>query len=84
MAIRLNLRVLLFGSIFSVIVTIIATGLIIGAVCWPYAINTWLEFCSKNPRIVWWQGMLIGIVPGIGHIGLVLAIVTWIAMLFLK
>lgn len=75
---------LLFGSCLSGIVTIVTIGMIIGAICWPYTINTWLEYAHKEPTIVWWQGMLIGIVPGIGHAGLPLAVITWVAMMFLK
>lgn len=57
---------------------------IIGSFCWPYTINTWLEFSGKDPVFLWWHGALIGIVPAFGQASLPLAIITWIAMLFLK
>lgn len=65
------------------IVVFFIIGFIIGAVCWTYSINTWLVFLDKTNQIAWWQGGLIGFVPWIGQFGLVVAIVTWILMLFL-
>ncbi len=56
----------------------------IGAVCWPYTINTWLIFFHKAPVITWWEGGLIGFIPGFGQVSLPGAIITWILMLFLK
>ena len=56
---------------------------LIGALLWPYTINTWLEYAGKEPVIVWWQGALLGFCPGIGQITLVAAIATWVLMLFL-
>lgn len=34
----------------KIIVILIALGIssLIGAFCWPYIINTWLEFMDKN------------------------------------
>jgi hypothetical protein len=57
---------------------------IIGAFCWPYAINTWLMFVDKDPVVLWWHGALIGLVPAFGQLSLPVTIITWIAMLFLK
>jgi len=72
------------GSLSCVTVIIgLAIGILIGALCWPYSINAWLEYTHKDPVLVWWQGALIGCVPGIGHLGLPVAVVTWIAMKFL-
>lgn len=56
---------------------------IIGAFCWPYAINEWLVFFGKNPVVVWWQGALLGICPAIGQLSIPVAVLTWIIMLFL-
>ncbi len=54
----------------------------INAFVWPYAINSWLVYCEKEPLIVWWQGILLGFVPGFGQLGIPGAVVTWIIMLF--
>lgn len=54
----------------------------IGAVCWPYTINTWLVFFGKPATIVWWQGALLGFVPGLGQVSIPAAVITWILMLF--
>jgi hypothetical protein len=56
---------------------------LVGAVCWPYTINTWLVFLGKDPVIVWWQGMLLGFVPGLGQVSIPAAVITWILMLFI-
>ena len=71
-----------FGS--TAILVIFLSGILIGAFCWPYSINTWLLYVHKTPSVVWWQGALIGLVPGIGHLGLPIAVITWVAMLFLN
>ena len=59
-------------------------GSIIGAICWPYTINTWLIFFHKQAAISWWQGSLIGFCPVIGQISIAAAIITWILMLFIR
>lgn len=77
-----NLRdflIVFFGTILLVL--LISGG--IGALCWPYAINSWLIFLGKTPSVVWWQGALLGVVPGIGQASTPFAILTWILMLFL-
>lgn len=56
---------------------------LVGAFCWPYTINEWLEFFSKEPTLVWWQGALLSLVPGLGQLALPAAAVTFILMLFL-
>lgn len=56
---------------------------VIGAVLWPYTINTWLVFAGKPPTVVWWHGALLGFAPIIGQATIPAAIVTWILMLFL-
>lgn len=58
-------------------------GALIGALCWPYTINTWLHFFGKPEVIVWWQGVLLGFVPFLGQASLPAAGITWILMLFL-
>lgn len=56
---------------------------IVGILCWPYTINTWLVFFGKAAVFTWWQGALIGLIPALGQIGIFLAIFTWILMMFL-
>ncbi len=55
----------------------------IGAVAWPYVINTWLVFFYREPIVVWWQGALLGLIPGLGQITFAAVVVTWVTMLFL-
>jgi hypothetical protein len=57
---------------------------IIDAFLWPYTLNTWLILAGKDPSVVWWQGMLLGLVPGIGQFGIIAATLTWIVMLFIS
>jgi hypothetical protein len=56
---------------------------IVGGLCWPYAINSWLAFAGKPQVVLFWHGALIGFVPWIGQLSIPAAIITWIAMLFL-
>ena len=54
-----------------------AIGPIINAFTFPYMINTWLVILHREPVVVWWQGALIGIIPGIGHLSILGAVITW-------
>lgn len=55
----------------------------IGAVLWPYTINTWLIYNGKPPQIEWWMGGLMGMVPGIGWSCFPAAFITFVLMLFI-
>ena len=70
------------GKIILVVI-VLCIGAAIGAICWPYTLNTWLVFFGKEPTIVWWQGALLGFVPVLGQASIPAAVVTWILMLFL-
>lgn len=65
------------------LVVFLLIGPIIGAICWPYTLNTWLEYAGKEPAVEWWHGALLGLVPGVGHLALPGVVLTWILMLFL-
>jgi hypothetical protein len=67
-----------FGILFVMIVS-----MVLNAFTFPYVINTWLIHFGKVPVVLWWHGLLIGFVPGIGQLGLILALITWIATLFI-
>ena len=56
---------------------------IIGAVLWPYSINTWLAFFDKPQTVLWWHGALLGFCPVLGQVTIPVAVVTFILMLFL-
>ncbi len=56
---------------------------LIGAFAWPYAINEWLTFAGRPMCVEPWHGAIIGLVPGFGWASLPVAVITWIAMLFL-
>jgi hypothetical protein len=71
------------GSFVSVIVIVMFASVIIGAFLFPYAINTWLVYMGKTAVVLWWHGALLGAIPGISQTSIPLAIVTYIAMLFL-
>lgn len=67
----------------GMLIIIIIISMIINSFTFPYAINTWLTYMGKEASVVWWQGILIGLVPGIGQLGIAIAVFTWILMLFL-
>lgn len=68
------------GTLIAVVVT---ACVVVGALLWPYTINSWLAFFGKPAAIVWWHGALLGFAPIIGQVTIPAAIVTWILMLFL-
>lgn len=55
----------------------------IGAILWPYTINSWLIYAGKDPYIEWWMGGLLGLAPIFGQTAIAAAIITWILMMFL-
>lgn len=69
------------GCLGILVVLIISAA--VGAICWTYAINSWLEFAQKPARIVWWQGALIGFCPAVGQLSIPAAVLTFIVMLFI-
>ena len=68
---------------FIVVLFVLIICAFVGALLWPYTINTWLVFFEKTPSITWWHGALLGFCPFIGQATIPIAIVTWILMLFL-
>jgi hypothetical protein len=56
---------------------------IIGAFLWPYSLNSWLLFIGKHAKVLWWHGFILGVIPGFGAMSIPIAVITWIAMLFL-
>jgi len=72
----------LCSSVGVIGIALLVSGAI-GALCWTYALNTWLVFFGKTIAIAWWQGALIGFVPMVGQLSIPVAVVTWILMMFL-
>ena len=68
---------------FGCLMILIIVSAIINGVAFPYTINSWLIYFGKEPVVLWWQGVLLGLVPGIGHLSIIFAVITWILMLFL-
>ena len=56
---------------------------IVGALCFPYAINTWLVFFGKAPVFLWWYGFILGYVPFVGQFAFPCAAITFILMFFI-
>jgi hypothetical protein len=69
---------------FLIIAACLGVNALIGSLCWPYVVNSWLGYFHKDAHIVWWQGMLISFVPGLGQLAIPLTIVTWLLMIFLN
>lgn len=57
---------------------------LIGIIAWPYTINSWLEYAGNEPQIVWWQGMILGLIPVFGEFTIPAAFATWILLMFLN
>ena len=72
-----------FGLSGIALVVFLSIFAAIGALCWPYTINSWLVFFDKAPSVVWWHGALLGFCPFIGQASIPAVVVTWILMLFL-
>jgi hypothetical protein len=60
----------------SVIIFILAICAVVGAILWPYTLNTWLVFFDKEPVITALHGALLGFCPVIGQATIPVAIIT--------
>jgi len=54
-----------------------------GAVLWPYTLNTWLEFLGRPATVLWWHGLILGLLPIVSQLTFPAAVVTWVVMLFI-
>lgn len=70
-------------SLGGMLIVIIGIVFAIGAVLWPYIINSWLIYSGKEPCIEWWMGGLMALIPGFGQSCIPAAFITFILMLFL-
>ncbi len=70
-------------SVIGIWIIVLIVSAIIGAMLWPYTINTWLVYFNKPPVFTWYYGALLGFVPYIGQLTIPLAVLTWIIMMFL-
>lgn len=56
---------------------------LVGGFCWAYSINTVLTWFGRAAIVKFWQGALIGLVPGLGQASLPVAVVIWVISLFI-
>lgn len=57
---------------------------IIGCFTWPYAINFWLDFVgNEGPRVAWYVGGILGMIPIVGYAGILGAVFTFILSFFI-
>ncbi len=70
-------------KVFIVWLIFLSISAVIGAVLWPYTINTWLVYFGKQPVFTWYYGAILGFIPFIGQLTIPLSVITWIAMMFL-
>lgn len=71
------------GGLGTFLVVGFAISFAIGAILWPYTINSWLIYSGKPPCIEWWMGGLMGFIPGFGQSCIPAAVITFILMLFI-
>lgn len=81
---RIGCSASLMGGFLTILLIILCLAFAIGAILWPYTINTWLVYSDKSPQVEWWMGGLMGLVPGIGQSCIPAAFITFILMLFLS
>jgi len=72
-----------FAMIFLFVIFLLIFG-VLGIFLWPYSINAWLTYFDKQASVTGLQGFLLGLIPGLGQIMIIVALVTWVLMLFLR
>lgn len=73
----------LLGGGTLILTILVGIAFTVGALLWPYTINTWLIYSGRPPAIEWWMGGLMGLVPGLGQSCIPAALITFIIMLFI-
>lgn len=71
------------ATFFKLLVVFSILSGIVNSIAIPYTINTWLLYFGKVAVVTGWHGFFIGLIPVIGELTIVLAILTWVIMLFL-
>lgn len=69
------------GFLFVLVIMLLVVG-VIGGVLWPYTINSWLEWNGHAPKVTFWHGFGLSLVPVIGQFSIPAAAGTWIYSLF--
>ena len=72
-----GLLLLLGGGTFALAI-LVGIAFTVGALLWPYSINSWLIYSGRPPVIEWWMGGLMGLVPGLGQSCIPVAFITFI------
>lgn len=63
---------------------VLVLGAIIGALCVPYIVNSWLAYCGQPPQMTWVAGALIGSLGPTLNVIFSATMATYIAMMFLR
>jgi hypothetical protein len=77
------LGMFMYGSGCIIPIIIYGIAIAVGGFFWWYSLNTWLLYFGKATIVLWWQAAIIGAIPGVGQFSLIIAFITWIAMLFI-
>lgn len=59
---------------------VLVIHLILGGILWPYTINSWSAFFGKDIMMSFWQGAILGVIPGIGSFSLLAAAITFVIL----
>lgn len=60
-----------------VLVGVVLLTATIGALLYPYALNTWLGFFGRAPVVTWWHGAILGAIWPTNKLTLFVAAATW-------
>lgn len=71
------------GTGAAVFVAIGLVSFAIGAVLWPYSIDSWALYFGHAVSIPWYAGGVLGIIPVVGQASIPVAAVTWVLMMIL-
>jgi len=71
------------GGVAIIIAIVVIISAIVGALAWPYTINSWLMYAGKAASVRGWHGALLGFCPFVGQLTLPALVITWILMMFL-
>ena len=57
---------------------------LLGAFFWPLAINPWLVYFGKTAKVVWWHGVILGMLDCTRKWSIMAAITTTFALYLLE
>lgn len=74
----------MYGTRFLLIILIpYLLAALVSAFTLPYVVNYWSVYFDNPVTMLWWQGVLLSLIPGVGYLGVIATIITFVVSMLL-